>query len=170
MSADDVVAILRRLTDAGIPAWLTGGWGIDALLGRQTRPHKDLDVLVRLADVARLMDLLAEDGYALAELWSENAWVPDPSGDLAPTAFVLRDPHGRELDVHALRFDDQGHGIPAWNDDEGRLFTPARLSGTGRIGSLAVQCLSSEMQLLCHQGYALPEVQQTDLRRLRRRR
>ncbi|MGH8515394.1 MAG: nucleotidyltransferase domain-containing protein [Gammaproteobacteria bacterium] len=33
---------------------MVGGWGIDALLGAQTRPHKDLDLLIRLEDVAKV--------------------------------------------------------------------------------------------------------------------
>jgi lincosamide nucleotidyltransferase A/C/D/E len=41
VSAQDVISIYQRLMAAGIQVWLTGGWGIDALLGEQTRPHKD---------------------------------------------------------------------------------------------------------------------------------
>ncbi|WP_369334184.1 nucleotidyltransferase domain-containing protein [Amycolatopsis camponoti] len=43
-----------RVLDAVHPArvWLAGGWGIDALLGRRTREHRDLDLhpLVFAAD------------------------------------------------------------------------------------------------------------------------
>ena len=38
--AEDVVSIYRSLSANNIQVWLTGGWGIDALLGEQTRPHK----------------------------------------------------------------------------------------------------------------------------------
>src|SRR6478672_2893398 len=48
MSAEDVVAIVTRLQRAGLPVWLDGGWGVDALVRRQTRPHDDLDVVVRI--------------------------------------------------------------------------------------------------------------------------
>ena len=37
MSSDDVVQILDRLAACGIEAWVDGGWGVDALLGDQTR-------------------------------------------------------------------------------------------------------------------------------------
>ena len=63
VTAEDVVSIHRRLLDNGIQVWLTGGWGIDALLGEQTRPHKGLDVIVLLDDVARLVEVLGQDGY-----------------------------------------------------------------------------------------------------------
>ena len=54
MNADDVLEILRRLDDAGIEWWIHGGWGDDALLGRETRAHDDLDLAVKRADVERL--------------------------------------------------------------------------------------------------------------------
>jgi aminoglycoside-2''-adenylyltransferase len=38
-----VTAVLR---DAGIPAWLFGGWGLDARIGRITREHGDVEFWV----------------------------------------------------------------------------------------------------------------------------
>jgi hypothetical protein len=57
-AADDVVRILGRLEEAQIDAWLHGGWGVDALLGKQTRPHEDLDLIVRVIDVSTMRDAL----------------------------------------------------------------------------------------------------------------
>jgi lincosamide nucleotidyltransferase A/C/D/E len=48
MSAADVLDVTSRLEAAGISFWLDGGWGVDALVGRETRPHSDLDLVVRL--------------------------------------------------------------------------------------------------------------------------
>jgi len=42
--ADEVVRVLDRLEQDALAAWLDGGWGVDALVGRQTRPHKDVDI------------------------------------------------------------------------------------------------------------------------------
>ena len=159
---EDAISIYQRLLDHGILAWLTGGWGIDALLGEQTRPHKDLDVIVLVDDVARLRELMDCDGYGLKELWSENRWVLDARGDETATAFVLHDSQGRELDVHAMRLDDGGNGIPAW-EGEGLVFRRQDLAGEGVIGGVAVRCLTPEMQTLCHTGYELPDEQWRDL-------
>ncbi len=63
VSAEDAVRILKLISTNSIPVWLTGGWGIDALLGRQTRPHKDLDLVMLLDDVLPLRQLLADHGY-----------------------------------------------------------------------------------------------------------
>jgi lincosamide nucleotidyltransferase A/C/D/E len=63
VSADDVISICRLLSSNGIQVWLTGGWGIDALLGLQTRPHHDLDVIMLVDDVACLLELMSHQGY-----------------------------------------------------------------------------------------------------------
>jgi len=165
VSAQDVIIIYQRLLDHGIPIWLVGGWGIDALLGEQTRPHKDLDVIMLLDDVVRMRELLGRDGYALQDLWSENRWAVDAQGVEIPTAFVLQDAAGREIDAHAMRLDDQGNGVPAW-EGEGFVFTREGLAGVGTIAGVAVRCLSPGMQMACHTGYELPDKQVRDLERL----
>lgn len=166
--AEDVISIYQSLSDNSIQVWLTGGWGIDALLQEQTRPHKDLDVIVLVDDVVRMRDLLGRDGYGLKELWSENSWVVDSHGAEIPTAFVLQHSEGREIDVHAMRLDDRGNGLPAWAA-EGLVFRGEDLAGEGVITGLAVRCISPEMQVLCHTGYDLPHEQLRDLELLQDR-
>jgi lincosamide nucleotidyltransferase A/C/D/E len=46
-----LVDLLQLFESAGIEVWLDGGWAVDALLGAQTRPHKDVDIILRLADL-----------------------------------------------------------------------------------------------------------------------
>jgi lincosamide nucleotidyltransferase A/C/D/E len=167
--AKDVITIYQRLLDNGIQVWLTGGWGIDALLEEQTRPHKDLDVIMLLDDVVRTRELLGRDGYDLKELWSENRWTVDVLGTETATAFVLQDSEGREFDAHAIRLDDRGNGIPAWANDERLVFKREDLAGEGCIGGFTVRCLSPEMQVLCHTGYELPDKQLRDLKQLHAR-
>ena len=166
VSAEDVIKIYRRLSEHGIRVWLTGGWGIDALLGEQTRPHKDLDVVMLLDDVVRMCALLESDGYDLAYLWSENQQAVDKQGAKTATAFVLRDKQGREIDIHALALNEQGNGIPAWAEAEGFIFKKEDLASQGTVAAVTVQCLTPEMQVVCHRGYAVPEKQLQDLERL----
>ena len=165
VSADDAVAIIQYLSNHGIPVWLTGGWGVDALLCEQTRPHKDLDVVMLLDDVVRMRDLMAEKGYAFAYFWEESCDAVDGDGVETPTAFVLKDADGRELDVHAMRLDADGNGIPAW-EAPGFTFSRQDLSGKGTIAAHAVRCLSPDSQLACHTGYELPETHVRDVGRL----
>jgi hypothetical protein len=166
VGAEDAISIYKRLSTNGIQVWLTGGWGIDALLGEHTRPHKDLDVIMLQDDVVRLLELLGRDGYTLKELWSENRWAFDANGTRIATAFVLRDSDGRELDAHAMRFDEHGNWVPAW-DRERFIFTPQDLAGVGMVAGCNVRCVSAENQVICHTGYKLPEYQWRDLECLR---
>jgi lincosamide nucleotidyltransferase A/C/D/E len=168
VQAGEVARIYRMLSHHGIQVWLVGGWGIDALLGEQTRPHHDLDVILLLDDVARTRELLACDGYTLKQLWEENRWVADSHGIKTSTAFVLHDAEGLEFDAHAMRLDDQGNGMPAW-EAEGRVFRRQDLVGEGRIAGVAVRCITPEMQILCHTGYALPESHLRDVELLHER-
>jgi lincosamide nucleotidyltransferase A/C/D/E len=163
--AEEVIRIYKNLSANDIQAWLTGGRGIDALLQKQTRPHKDLDVIMLVDNVVRMRDLLSSDGYGLKELWPENSWVMDVHGLEIPTAFVLQDSEGHEVDAHAMRFDNRGNGIPAWLNEE-IIFTREDLAGVGRIARFAVRCISPEMQVMCHTGYDLPEEQLSDIKLL----
>jgi lincosamide nucleotidyltransferase A/C/D/E len=105
----------------------------------------------------------------LKELWSENRSVTDANGIEIATAFVLQDSGGREIDAHALRFDDSGNGIPAWDDTEGFVFKKQDLAGEGRIAGISIPCISFEMQVKCHTGYELPESQARDLELMRKK-
>ena len=168
VGAEDTIDIYQRLLDNKIRVWLTGGWGIDALLEGQTRRHKDMDILILVDEVVPTRDLLGREGYGLKELWSENAWVADSEGREIPTALVLRDAEGREVDVHAMALDRQGNGIPAWTS-EGLMLSREDLGGEGLIAGVRVRCLSAEMQVRAHSGYDLPPYQVQDMEMLRER-
>ncbi len=57
------------------PDWrIAGGWAIDLFLGKQTRTHSDLDILIERNDQAALQTLLSD--------W--DVWVSDPPGTLRP--------------------------------------------------------------------------------------
>ena len=69
MPADEVVAIVDWLVEAGATYQVNGGWAVDALAGRQTRQHRDLDVFVDSAAVPRLLEWLGDRGYQVTEDW-----------------------------------------------------------------------------------------------------
>jgi lincosamide nucleotidyltransferase A/C/D/E len=169
VNAKDAVLLYRRLLDHHIQIWLTGGWGIDALLGQQTRPHKDLDAILSLDNMVQMCEILGKEGFELKELWSENSWVIDAEGNKTATAFVLQDPEGREFDAHAIRFDAQGNGTPAWIESEDFIFTKEDLTGIGKIAGYLVKSISPECQVRFHIGYKLPEKQVLDIEMLQSR-
>jgi lincosamide nucleotidyltransferase A/C/D/E len=137
MSANDVEVVLDRLEAGAIEAWLEGGWGVDALLGEQTRPHEDLDLIVRVDDVPGMMEVLGREGFQLVE------GVPDSN-------FVLRDASGRSVDVHPVRFDDDRNGVYRMANGEDWVFPANGFAGKGRVGRRLVNCLSPDVQMLCH--------------------
>ena len=63
MNTADVIDLYTQLDRLGIEAWLDGGWGVDALLGEQTRPHADVDLVIQHKDVPKLRELLERQGY-----------------------------------------------------------------------------------------------------------
>jgi Aminoglycoside-2''-adenylyltransferase len=65
MTAEDAVEIVGWLSASDVDVWLLGGWGVDALVGEQTRDHKDLDLMVRDEHVSRMSDVLNEHGFRL---------------------------------------------------------------------------------------------------------
>jgi lincosamide nucleotidyltransferase A/C/D/E len=44
---EDVLDLYSKLDRIGIKIWLDGGWGVDALLCKQTRLHSDLDIIIQ---------------------------------------------------------------------------------------------------------------------------
>ena len=42
MRPTEVLEVLDRLDASDVTVWLDGGWGVDALIGQQTRPPATL--------------------------------------------------------------------------------------------------------------------------------
>lgn len=72
MSATQAAAILRDLEASGIRFWVRGGWGVDALLGRSTREHHDLDLLLRVDDLPAFDTWLQENRFTWLYDWEES--------------------------------------------------------------------------------------------------
>ena len=157
MSAQSAVELVGLLEGAGVEVWLDGGWAVDALLGRQTRSHEDLDVIVHERHLPALRRLLGERGFAA-----------QPDG--TPSNFVLADGAGLEVDVHAIVFDRDGNGVYRMADGGTWIFPAAGFAGRGEIAGCAVRCLSAEVQVLCHaHGYEPAEKDLRDMELLRER-
>ena len=148
MTSHDVLSILDLLHDAGVTVWLDGGWGVDALLGEQTRPHRDLDIAIRHDDVAAFMQVMVGAGLR-------------PVDGGTPLNFIVADGRGREVDVHLVDID-----VVTTNEDGNEIHGPAglpyvvgSLGGTGTILGRQVACCTTEFRLQCYSEY---EVTETD--------
>ena len=100
MQAKDAVEIIQLFEEHGIEVYVDGGWAVDALLGRQTRAHNDLDIALPHRYEARLRQLFTSRGYR--EKNGPDNWESN---------FVLADESGHELDVHTYELDEQGNNI-----------------------------------------------------------
>jgi GrpB-like predicted nucleotidyltransferase (UPF0157 family) len=58
-----VQVIAQELDGCGFPWYIASGWALDLFLGRVTRVHHDVDVVVDRADQLRLRDHLAPRGW-----------------------------------------------------------------------------------------------------------
>jgi lincosamide nucleotidyltransferase A/C/D/E len=163
LSAEDAAALCSQLEECSIRFWVMGGWGVDALLHRETRPHKDLDILVLLGDLPKLRQMLDEHGFTLKLVWQESRRL-DEEADCWPTAFVAADTQGREIDVHVIDIGPDGRLIQHYNDP---WPLPDSITGQGRIAGTDVTCVSKETQLALHTGYALPDGHRRDIELLR---
>lgn len=153
MSLDDVVRVLDRLERAGVEVWLDGGWGIDALLGEQTRAHSDLDVVVRSDDLDLARRTLAVEDFAPAR--QERPGLP--------ARLVMRDPDGRQVDFHPVEFDGEGNGLQDLGHGRVGLYPAQGLEGRGKLGARAVRCITPDLQVAHHSGYELADHERRDL-------
>lgn len=88
-------AVVNALGAAGIPAWLFGGWGLDARIGRITREHGDVEFWVERTGAGRSRAVLVEAGAtALATQPPEEACEFTWDGADFSTAYFDRRPDG----------------------------------------------------------------------------
>jgi lincosamide nucleotidyltransferase A/C/D/E len=136
---------------AGIDVWIDGGWGIDALLGEQTREHEDLDLVVAWVDLDRVRAALPQFEYRVNP--------PD-----LPQFYVLVDSRGRCADLHLVVFDEHGNGWQQlWGEDAWGVYPAEGLRGEGMLEDRRVRCLTPELQLRHHLGYEWKERDRRDL-------
>jgi hypothetical protein len=90
-----IKAVVNALGTAGISAWLFGGWGLDARIGRITREHGDVEFWVERADAGRSKAVLTGAGaVALATQPPEEACEFTWDGADFSTAYFDRRPDG----------------------------------------------------------------------------
>jgi lincosamide nucleotidyltransferase A/C/D/E len=144
MAAADVVAFLDLATRRGIRVWLDGGWAVDACLGRQTRPHDDLDIVIEERQLASLVGALGDRGYR-----------PVPRDDTRAWNFVLGDDEGHEIDFHVIVIDAHGRGRYGHPGPGEFSYEPETLAWTGEIAGRPVACMPPEWLVRWHTGYEL---------------
>jgi lincosamide nucleotidyltransferase A/C/D/E len=151
MKAPDVVMLYQVLEKQGIKIWIDGGWGVDALMEKQTRPHADLDIVIEKKDTKALNTFLENKGYT--EILR---------GDTKPHNYMYGDSQTHLVDVHVIELDKNGNGIygPA---ADGVMYPAAALTGKGWIKGVEVRCISPEWVVKFHTGYTLRDSDYKDV-------
>lgn len=139
MTAGAVLEVLDALGTAGVRAGITGGWGIDALLGRETRPHGDVDLGIDAEALDVAVDALGRVGYAMVV-------------DQRPARVELAGSRGR-VDLHPIAWGADGLGLQTGLDGEAFEYPPGSLDAVGVIGDREVRCGTPELQLAFHRHY-----------------
>ena len=149
MTLAGVLWILEIFERHGIPLVIDGGWAVDAVVGRQTRRHEDLDIAVEHKDVPLLRAMLEAAGFR--DVPRDDSWECN---------FVLGDSAGREVDIHSYTFDEAGQII------HGVAYPFDSLRGTGTIGGCRVACITPEWLVTFHTGYKLDDNDYHDVKLL----
>jgi 2'-5' RNA ligase len=146
VQAAEVRRVATALDGADVTWFLGGGWGVDALVGRRTRYHGDLDLCIEVAidGEAKAVEVLRSLGY--------DVTVPRaPSGHRFPFRSVLRDRSGRTVDlifITCLDASPTEEDVPKLGTDD---YSTGQVVVEGR--PVQVPCLSPSFQLALHTGY-----------------
>jgi lincosamide nucleotidyltransferase A/C/D/E len=141
MQLEHVIALCRSFEGASLPCWVDGGWGVDALLGEQTRPHSDLDLAVLRDDLPAFQRVLEEQGFVRADRPGDPDWN-----------WVLRHIDGSSVDLHSFVPDEQGNGILG-DPANGEMYPVGALDGIGTLGGMKVRCISARAVLGFRNGF-----------------
>ena len=149
--AERVLELLALLDGADLNVWVDGGWGVDALVGQQTREHEDLDLGVVRPHLDAVIDVLSGVGYSLTDARFVQVTV-----QLAHTK-------GHRVDLHPST-PVPGGGTEQTGFDGNTYYIPP--PAEGRIGGRVVRCMSLSTQFHTHKGYELRPKDHHDLRLL----
>ena len=149
MNKSDVLAPYNRLKENDIAVWIDGGWGVDALLGRQIREHQDLDIAVHHKDNASLRLLLERNGYKEEERFDSSEFM-----------YVMKNSMGLEIDIHVFEYDDNGKNI------YGIEYPFGSLTGKGVVDGQEVNCIAPEWMFKFKTSYEPKEKDIQDVQAL----
>ncbi len=148
---DALLEVADTLEAAGVPYWLAGGWGVDALLGRQTRPHRDLDIIIDEfeSNEPRARHALEAIGFRHVKFDMGGIWMPLRS--------TLDDDSGHKVELVGIDWTQlmsaMGAGskgsVSESDDRVGQVFTD------GTVNGRKIPCLSAHVQRLFHTGFDL---------------
>ena len=141
--------ILDLFEELSVTCWLDGGWGVDALYGKQTRDHRDIDINFDAAKAQDVLTALQDLGYVL-----DTDWLP--------VRAEFSHPEMGFLDIHPFVIEEGT--VKQANPEGGYWVFPPEFFGTTVFEGREIPCISLEGQKVFHSGY---EPRETDLHDIR---
>ncbi len=154
MTLEAVADVLAALDAGGVDYWVDGGWGVDALLGRQTREHRDLDLGVWLDDVPTIETLLPQFRRESEEEW--------------PGFLLLRDERGGVVDLLLVQPSGAGGLLQQLAGGRRLRYDETETRASGHIGGRRVRCASVALQLERHDHPDVTDQDRLDIEALER--
>jgi lincosamide nucleotidyltransferase A/C/D/E len=151
MELGQVISLCAAFQAAKLSFWVDGGWGVDALLGEQTRPHSDLDLAVERNDLAAFRQLLGSIGYARADRPGDPDWN-----------WVLQHSYGQSVDLHGFVIDQLGNAILG-DPANGNMYPAGALDGIGMLGGMLLRCVAAPFVLNFRNSFPPREVDHHDV-------
>ena len=130
--------ILDLFEGLSVTYWLDGGWGVDALYGRQTREHRDIDINFDATKTEDVLTALHDFGYVL-----DTDWLP--------VRAEFSHPKLGYLDIHPFVIEEKT--VKQANPEGGYWQFPTEFFGTTVFEGRKILCISLEGQKVFHSGY-----------------
>lgn len=146
MRSIDVIKHYQDIQHLGATVWIDGGWGVEALLGKQTRNHRDLDIVIEQKHLEATVTHCQQQGFSDVPQADSRAWN-----------FVLGNDDGLLIDFHVIVLDAAGNGQYGPSTRCDGEYPAQALTGHGIIDGVPVRCTSPEFQVSSHTGYPLTE-------------
>ncbi|MGH3434926.1 MAG: nucleotidyltransferase domain-containing protein [Sciscionella sp.] len=159
MPAARVLSVLEVFEQADLACWVAGGWGVDALVGCQTRRHYDLDIVIGNGDEERraVGELLTRQGFRAGD-------VEPNDGFATPLRCAWHHDDGHVIEILPVALHEPPFSWAPVNPVVAGVEAPFT---RGHIEGREVNCLSAALQLRLHRGYPLRDIDQQDMKLLR---
>ena len=134
-----IAAAVAGLEERQLSCWLAGGWAVDFLIGRVTRDHRDIDIVIWAADASAATEALRDAGFEPQHARAPELIHFERNGVPVTLSFIEREADGTLV--------TPGKWSDGWPPDS--LSAPP-----GRIGSLTIPIVSLASQIETKSNYA----------------
>jgi hypothetical protein len=135
-----IAEAVAALGERQLSCWVAGGWAVDFLVGRVTREHRDVDIVIWAADGSAATGALRDAGFMLQPVRAPELIHFERKGVPVTLSFIEREADGTLVTPGKWR---------DWPWPPDSLSAPP-----GRIGSLTIPIVSLASQIETKSNYA----------------